>query len=79
MANAIAAAAPALSSENSIVLYQHILPERYSVVFPSIEFFPPENPELVYEDHAGRDVLYYDRQGRIQRLFQKGQLVNTFF
>jgi hypothetical protein len=79
MVNAIAAAAPALSSENSIVLYQHILPERYSVIFPSIEFIPPENPESVYEDNAAYDVLYYDRQGRIQRLFQKGQLVNTLF
>ena len=79
MANAIAAAAPALSSENSIVLYQHILPERYSVIFPSTEFIPPKNPELVYENYVGHDVLYYDRHGRIQRVFQKGQLVNTLF
>jgi len=79
MVNAIAAANPALSGENSIVLYQHILPERYASVFPSIEIIPAENPESVYEDQAGHDVLYYDRQGRIQRLFQKGQLLNTFF
>ena len=79
MVNVIAAAAPALSSENSIVLYQHIVPERYSVYFPSVEFIPPENPASAYEDQAGDDVLYYDRRGRIQRLFQKGQLVNTLF
>lgn len=79
MVNTIAAAAPALSGENSIVLYQHILPERYSIVFPSIEFIPQEDSESVYEDLAGHEVLYYDRQGRLQRLFQKGQLVNAFF
>jgi hypothetical protein len=79
MVNAIAAAALAFSGENSIVLYQHSLPERYAFAFPSIEFIPPEDSESAYEDHAGDDVMYYDRQGRIQRLFQKGQLVNTLF
>jgi hypothetical protein len=79
MVNAIAAAAPALSGENSMVLYQHTLPERYAIVFPSIEFIPPEDFGSAYDDHAGHDVLCYDRQGRIQRLFQKGQIVNTFF
>ncbi len=79
MVNAIAAAAPGLTSEHSIVLYQNILPQRYSVVFPFIEFIPPENTDSAYEDYAGNEVLYYDRQGHIQRLFQKGQLVNTYF
>jgi len=79
MVNAIAAAAPGLTSEHSIVLYQNILPQRYSVVFPFIEFIPPENTDSAYEDYAGNEVLYYDRKGHIQRLFQKGQLVNTYF
>jgi len=79
MVNAIAAVAPGLTSENSIVLYQNILPQRYSVVFPFIEFIPPKNSDSVYEDYARNEVLYYDRQGHIQRLFQKGQLLNTYF
>jgi hypothetical protein len=79
MVNAMAAVAPALSSENSIVLYQPILPERYSVIFPSVEFIPPEDSDSIGEGQAGNEVLYYDRHGRIRRLFQKGQLVNTFF
>jgi hypothetical protein len=79
MVNAIAVAAPVLSGENSIVLYQHILPERYADVFPSVEFIPPEDSHSTSEGQAGSEVLYYDRQGRIQRLFQKGELVNTLF
>ncbi len=78
MVNAVAAVLPGLSGENSVVLYQHAWPERYSLMFPSVEFIPPENSEAA-EDHAGHDVLYYDRKGRVRRLFQKGQLVNTFF
>jgi hypothetical protein len=79
MVNAIAAAAPALSGENSVVLYQPFWPERYSVFFPSIEFIPPEDPDSTREGQAENEVLYYDRQGRIQRLFQKGQRISTYF
>lgn len=79
MVNAIAAAAPALTSGNSIVLYQNILPERYSIIVPFLEVLPPENSDYVYENHAGHEVLYYDRQGHIRRLFQKGLLINTYF
>ena len=77
MVNAIAAAAPSLSGENSLMLYPHSLPERYGVFFPPVEVLPPEGFESAHEDHSGHDVLYYDRHGRIQRLFQKGQRVNT--
>ena len=79
MVNAIAAAAPALTGENSIVLYQNVPPERYSVVFPFIEIIPPEDSESILESQAGNEALYYDRQGHIRRLFQKGQLINTYF
>jgi hypothetical protein len=79
MVNAIAAAAPALTGENSIVLYQNVLPERYSVVFPFSEFIPPGDSEFIFESQAGNEVLYYDRQGHIRRLFQKGQRINTYF
>jgi hypothetical protein len=79
MVNAIAAAAPALTSGNSIVLSQNILPERYSIIVPFLEVIPPENSDSVYENHAGHEVLYYDRQGYIRRLFQKGLLINTYF
>jgi len=79
MVNAIAAAAPALTGENSIVLYQNVLPERYSVFFPFIEFIPPEDSESNFESQAGNEDLYYDRQGHMRRLFQKGQLINTYF
>jgi hypothetical protein len=79
MVNAIAAAAPALAGENSIVLYQNILPERYSVLFPFIEIIPAEDSESIFESQAGNEDLYYDRQGHIRRLFQKGQLINTYF
>jgi hypothetical protein len=79
MVNAIAAAAPAMTGENSIVLYQNVLPERYSVFFPFIEFIPPEDSESNFESQAGNEALYYDRQGHIRRLFQKGQRINTYF
>ena len=79
MVNAIAAAAPALTGENSIVLYQNVLPERYSVFFPFIEFIPPEDSESNFESQAGNEALSYDRQGHIRRLFQKGQRINTYF
>ncbi len=78
MVNAVAAVLPGLLGENSVVLYQHALPERYSFMFPSVEFIPPESSEAA-EDHAGNDVLYYDHKGHVQRLFQKGQIVNTLF
>jgi hypothetical protein len=79
MVHAIAAAVPALTRETSIVLYQNILPERFSAVFPFIEFIAPEDSDSIYEGQAGNEVLYYDRQGHIQKLFQKGQLINTYF
>jgi hypothetical protein len=79
MVNAIAAAAPALTSGNSIVLYQNILPQRYSIIVPFLEVLPPENSDAVYENPTGHEVLYYDRQGRIRRLFQKGLIINTYF
>lgn len=79
MVNAIAAAAPALTGGNSIVLYQNVLPERYSMIVPFLEVFPPENSDPVFENHAEQEVLYYDCQGRIKRLLQKGRLVNTYF
>lgn len=79
MVNAIAAAAPALTSGNSIVLYQNILPERYSITVPFLEVIPPENSDSVYENHEGHDVLYYDRQGHIRRRFHKGLFINTYF
>jgi hypothetical protein len=79
MVNAITAAAPALTSANSIVLYQNILPERYSIIVPFLEVIPPGNSDSVYENYAGHEVLYYDRQGHIGKLFQKGLLINTYF
>jgi hypothetical protein len=79
MVNAIAAAAPALTSANSIVLYQNILPEKYSIVVPFLEVIPLENSDSVYENNAAHEVLYYDRQGYIRRLSQKGLLINTYF
>lgn len=79
MVNAIAAAAPAFTGENSIVLYQNVLPERYSVLFPFIEIIPPEDSESIFESQAGNEDLCYDRQGHMRRLFQKGQLINTYF
>jgi len=79
MVNAIAAAAPALTSANSIVLYQNILPEKYSMIVPFLEVIPPENSDSVWENHAGDEILYYDRQGYLRRLFQKGLLINTYF
>lgn len=79
MVNAIAATAPALTGENSIVLYQNVLPERYSLIFPFVEIIPPEDSEPIFQSQAGNEALYYDRQGHIRRLFQKGQLVNTYF
>ena len=79
MVHAIAAAVPALSSENSIVLYQNNLPERFSAVLPFVEFIPPEDSDSIYEGQAGNEVLYYDRRGHIQKLFQNGQLINTYF
>jgi hypothetical protein len=79
MVNAIAAAAPALTGEKSIVLYQNVLPERYSVIFPFVEIIPPENSDSILEGQAASEPLYYDRQGHIRRVFQKGQLINTYF
>jgi len=79
MVNAIAAAAPALTSGNSIVLYQNILPERYSITVPFLEVLPPENSDSVYKNQTEQEILFYDHQGHIKRRFQKGLLINTYF
>jgi len=79
MTNAIAAAVPALTSGNSIVLYQKILPERYSISVSFLEVIPPKNHDFVYENKAEDEVLYYDHQGLCKRLFQKGLVINTYF
>ena len=79
MINAIAAAVPALTSGNSIVLYQKILPERYCITVPFLEVIPPKNHDFVYENKAEHEVLYYDHQGHFKRRFQKGLFINTYF
>lgn len=79
MINAIAASVPALTSGNSIVPYQKILPERYCIAVPFLEIIPPKNHDFVYENKAEDEALYYDRQGHFKRPFQKGLFINTYF
>jgi hypothetical protein len=79
MVNSIAAAAPALTSGNSIVLYRNILPGRYSIVVPWGEVVVEKKFDPIYENQPGHEILYYDRQGRFKTQFQKGALINTYF
>ncbi len=82
MVNSIAAslALPAAnSSENSIVLYRSPLPERYSLILPSVEVAVEKWREVTFENQPQIEGLYYDRQGRLNRQNQKGAFVNTFF
>jgi len=68
-----------LTSGNSIVLYQNILPKRYSITVPFIEVAPQRNSECVYGNQGEDEVLYYNRQGHVEKRFQKGRFVNTYF
>ena len=82
MVNSISAslALPAAnSSENSIVLYQSPLPERYSLVVPFVEVAIEKWREGGFENQPGVEGLYYDRQGRLNSQNQKGLFINTFF
>jgi hypothetical protein len=67
------------SSENSIVLYQSPLPERYSNVVPFVELAVEKWSEDAYENQPRLEGLYYDRQGRLSSQNHKGLFINTFF
>jgi hypothetical protein len=67
------------SSENSIVLYQSPLPERYSNVVPFVEVAVEKWSEGAYENQLRLESLYYDRRGRLSSQNHKGLFINTFF
>ena len=82
MVNSISASlalTAANSSENSIVLYQSPLPERYSNVVPFVELAVEKWSEDPYENQPRLEGLYYDRQGRLSSQNHKGLFINTFF
>ena len=82
MVNSISASlalTAANSSENSIVLYQSPLPERYSNVVPLVEVAVEKWSEDGYENQPRLEGLYYDRQGRLSSQNHKGLFINTFF
>jgi hypothetical protein len=78
MVNAISAPLR-LTAGNSIVLYQNILPERYSITLPSIGVVAEKKSEPIFENQRGNEVLYYDHQGHLKRQFRKGLFINAFF
>jgi hypothetical protein len=81
MVNAIATPL-GLSGENSLVLYQHTLPQRYVLTLPLVSVAVEKAPELLPAFHpsqAGSEALYYDRHGHLSTQNQKGLFVNTYF
>jgi hypothetical protein len=81
MLNAIAAPL-ALTGENSLVLYQNTLPQRYILTLPFVDVAVEKEPEFLYalpDGPAGSEVLSYDRHGHLNTQNQKGLFVNTYF
>ncbi len=78
MLNAISAPLR-LTSGNSIVLYQNILPERYSITLPAIEIVAEEKLEFNHENQLGNEALCYDRRGHLKKEVQKGLFINAYF
>jgi hypothetical protein len=68
-----------LTGGNSIVLYQHILPERYSITLPFIEVAAEEKIASFHENQLANQGLYYDHRGHLRRQTEKGLLINVFF
>ena len=68
-----------LTNGNSLVLYRPIWPERYSITVPFREVVDERTLEANDDNLPGRNVLYYDQRGRLQREVHKGLLLNTYF